>query len=146
MSYCRFSTDDFHSDVYVYEDVSGGWTTHVASKRWTMPERLYPPHIPFTEYHYADYLDRQTEVDKLLKKHGDRIPIGLQFDGETFNDPTPQDCANRLKELKTLGYIIPDGVIDALEKEELCDYCGSRILSGCKCECKGNKDGKDDQH
>ena len=28
MSYCRFGWDS--SEVYVYADVSGGWTTHVA--------------------------------------------------------------------------------------------------------------------
>lgn len=29
MSYCRWSTDDGRSDVYVYHDIRGGWTTHV---------------------------------------------------------------------------------------------------------------------
>lgn len=29
MSYCRWSSDNFKCDVYVYADVSGGWTTHV---------------------------------------------------------------------------------------------------------------------
>ena len=33
MSYCRWSSDFFECDVYVYEDVSGGWTTHVAGRR-----------------------------------------------------------------------------------------------------------------
>lgn len=26
MSYCRWSTDDFKCDLYIYEDVAGGWT------------------------------------------------------------------------------------------------------------------------
>ena len=33
MSYCRFSSEDFSSDVYCYADCSGGFTTHVASNR-----------------------------------------------------------------------------------------------------------------
>lgn len=33
MSYCRFSSDLWQCDVYVYEDCDGGWTTHVASAR-----------------------------------------------------------------------------------------------------------------
>lgn len=33
MSYCRFSSDGFNCDVYVYEDCAGGWTTHVAANR-----------------------------------------------------------------------------------------------------------------
>ena len=28
MSYCRWSSDCHQSDVYVYEDVKGGFTTH----------------------------------------------------------------------------------------------------------------------
>src|SRR5687767_6611694 len=39
MSYCRWSTDDFQCDLYCYEDVSGGFTTHVAGRRkiWDAP-------------------------------------------------------------------------------------------------------------
>jgi hypothetical protein len=33
MSYCRWSSDFGECDVYVYEDVNGGWTTHVAGRR-----------------------------------------------------------------------------------------------------------------
>lgn len=33
MSYCRFSSDNFQSDVYVYADVYGGYTTMVAEVR-----------------------------------------------------------------------------------------------------------------
>ena len=29
MSYCRWSSDGFKSDVYVYADVAGGFTCHV---------------------------------------------------------------------------------------------------------------------
>ena len=31
MSYCRWSCDDFKSDVYVWHDISGGWMTAVSS-------------------------------------------------------------------------------------------------------------------
>jgi len=33
MSYCRWSSDHGECDVYVYADVAGGWTTHVAGRR-----------------------------------------------------------------------------------------------------------------
>ena len=33
MSYCRWSSDDFQCDVYVYESVAGGFVTHVAANR-----------------------------------------------------------------------------------------------------------------
>jgi hypothetical protein len=40
MSYCRWSSNDFQCDVYVYEDVAGGWTTHVACNRVVYSEPL----------------------------------------------------------------------------------------------------------
>jgi hypothetical protein len=33
MSYCRWSSEHFECDVYVYANVSGAWTTHVAGRR-----------------------------------------------------------------------------------------------------------------
>jgi hypothetical protein len=32
MSYCRWSCDDFRSDVYTYAHIDGTWTTHVAGQ------------------------------------------------------------------------------------------------------------------
>lgn len=46
MSYCRFSTDDYQCDVYVYEDVGGWWSTHVAGNRPVYAEPLPDP-VPF---------------------------------------------------------------------------------------------------
>ena len=43
MSYCRFSSDDWQCDVYVYADVAGGWTTHVAAVRFVFDKELPPP-------------------------------------------------------------------------------------------------------
>lgn len=33
MSYCRWSCLDFKSDVYVYANINGAWTIHVAGNR-----------------------------------------------------------------------------------------------------------------
>jgi hypothetical protein len=42
MSYCRWSSDFFECDVYVYANVSGAWTTHVAGRRFKhiVPDEL----------------------------------------------------------------------------------------------------------
>jgi hypothetical protein len=45
-------------------------------------------------------------------------PVGLSNDGESFNDPTPQSCAERLEALRSEGYVVPQGVIDALRAEQ----------------------------
>ena len=43
--------------------------------------------------------------------------IGLPEDGETFNDATAGDCADRLEYLRALGYQVPQYAIDALREE-----------------------------
>jgi hypothetical protein len=42
MAYCRWSSDFFECDAYVYEDVNGGWTTHIAGRRQKhkLPDRI----------------------------------------------------------------------------------------------------------
>jgi hypothetical protein len=46
MSYCRWSSDFFECDVYVYANVSGMWTTHVAGRRLKhrVPDALKAAH------------------------------------------------------------------------------------------------------
>jgi len=145
MSYCRFSSSNWRSDVYVYEDVSGGWTTHVAGRRrlvQPIPELsfsfslklhrwsgckydtetlqfAYPSKIRRAVYHAWIYISafwyRQVHMRSL-----DMIPlrpIGLRHDGETFSDPTPISCALRLLELRSIGYFVPEYAVENLLKE-----------------------------
>lgn len=117
MSYCRWSTDDFQCDVYVYADIAGGYTTHVAGNRVVYQEPL-PPHVSYLT-DLEGWLERHRKVMEMIE-NSPREEITLPHAGETFNDPTPQACANRLQELKSLGYVVPQCVIDDLrmEKEE----------------------------
>jgi hypothetical protein len=129
-------------DVYVYEDVSGGWTTHVASNRSAIPP---VPEIPIT---WIPKLGATWDSEKrkfiypskchrILKRtlmtiwnwsHRlhilslnliPRRTIGNQFDGETFNDTTPGECADTLVMLKKMGYRVPQYAINSLRKEGL---------------------------
>lgn len=141
MAYCRFSSMNWRCDVYTYEDVGGGWTTHVAGRRrpfppipdlplmrlpsfggtWSKDQRrmLYP-----TPWHrigarivfgFSAWWHNRVHMASLhlipLR------PIGLPFDGESFNDPTPEGCAERLAWLRSLGYVVPQFAIDALLAE-----------------------------
>ena len=45
-------------------------------------------------------------------------PIGLPFDGETFDDSTPGETADRLEWLRGLGYRVPQRAIDVLREEQ----------------------------
>lgn len=147
MSYCRFSSDNFMSDVYVYEDVSGGWTTHVAANC-----KLIPP-IPdiiggsfsmrvhkWLGCKFDDSARKVVYPSRMRAMIGKAwysftafwhnkihcgslrlIPsrnIGLPHDGGYFNDETPAECAETLKMLRGLGYRVPQYAIDALESDE----------------------------
>lgn len=115
MSYCRFSSDDFQCDVYVYADCMGGYTTHVAGNRIVYKKPLPPP-VPFEDVNA--YMKRDLKIMKMVDK-ASHVKIGLPCDGETYNDATPDECANRLESLKAMGYRVPQYAIDALREEAI---------------------------
>lgn len=144
MSYCRFSSMNWMCDVYVYEHVAGGWATHVAGRRrmfppipdlmgaafrlrlfkgqWSQEQRrmVYPSRLhaigASIVYGFVAFWHNRIHMGSLRL-----IPlrrIGLPFDGETFNDDTPGECANRLEALRFHGYRVPQYAIDALREEQ----------------------------
>lgn len=149
MSYCRWSSDFFECDVYVYANVSGMWTTHVAGRRFKhkVPDELkaaYPPHSDpdwvdkYMQCEAAVEAWRQTfehdehEVNYLQKdgttrpgvwrtpkdsEYLDLSEIGPEA-GQTFDDACPGECADRLEQLKAVGFNVPQYAIDALREEQ----------------------------
>lgn len=117
MSYCRWSSLNWMCDVYCYEDVSGGWTTHVASRR-----RIHPPTDPGPmpvggpqadwSAWFERYKQAQAELDDIPL-----VPIGLSHDGESFNDPTLETFQDRLTTLRETGYTVPDYVFETIAEE-----------------------------
>jgi hypothetical protein len=43
--------------------------------------------------------------------------IGLPHDGAAFHDETAGECADRLRDLRAMGYHVPQHAIDALTEE-----------------------------
>ncbi len=115
MSYCRFSCDDYQCDVYVYEDVNGGYTTHVAKSRIVFNEPL-----PEKASGVEDWIDRSLKVMKIVER-SQRMIIGLPYDGRTFNDEDAEECAYRLISLKDAGYNVPQYAIENLLSESEAD-------------------------
>lgn len=124
MSYCRWSSEDWSSDVYVYEHVYGGWTTHVARSRHVFNEPLPPTvdlpenfrELPNCEELLDVWVDRYNKVMGLVDK-ASMQEIDLPHAGETFSDLIPQACADRLLMLRSLGYHVPQSAIDRLQEE-----------------------------
>lgn len=114
MSYCRWSTDDFQCDLYVYADVAGGYTTHVAGNRPVFDKPL-PPVVIFADNPEA-WMKRHAEVMRMMDGVR-REPIGLGYDGQTFRDETPEDLLATLTFLRDAGYRFPQEVLDEVESE-----------------------------
>lgn len=120
MSYCRFSSDNFKSDLYVYENVAGCWTVHVAASRHIGDSDCPSITLP-DDPDDKDQLDAAMNSYKAQRewlKSAKLVPIDLPHAGETFHEPTPGACADRIEKLVALGYHVPTGVVEALREEE----------------------------
>lgn len=114
MSYCRWSSDDFKSDLYCYAS-SGGYTTHVANSKHVGDA----PHLDWnslmstnTEEFHKQYT-AQSEWLSTAK----REPIGLPYDGESFHDPDLESFLATVTMLRDAGYHVPTYVFDAIWEE-----------------------------
>lgn len=110
MSYCRWSSDNFCCDLYVYESVQGGWETHVAGRRvvGSVPKIDMSSEKAFLESHH-----KQSE----FMKTAERVDIGLPQDGASFTDYSLNELRARLIWLRELGYNFPDSVLECVEEE-----------------------------
>jgi hypothetical protein len=118
VSYCRWSSDDWQSDIYAYES-DYGYVIHVASQRIVDPI----PRLP-------EWSEEPAEIMRLihaLQHQGEAVasarkePIGLDYDGETFIQPTLDDFEAQLRELAEIGYHVPTYVFEIIESERAND-------------------------
>ena len=125
MSYCRWSCDDFRSDLYIFEHVGGFWALHVAGSRYV---HTPPPTYEFPEEHKVYCDERKISfsltpegVEAWIKwqdTDNPRVAIDLPHAGEFFECATPGDCADKAEELMALGYHCPAYAIERLRDEQ----------------------------
>lgn len=117
MSYCRWSSDNWKCDLYCYEDVNGGYTTHVAGRRRVGD-------VP--DDRMLDMVDGLISAEEWSELHReqmkvlDSLPfedINLPHAGDSFNDPTLEAFKARIMMLRGLGYHVPDYVLADVEAE-----------------------------
>lgn len=119
MSYCRWSSEGFRCDVYVYESTNG-WVTHVAGRR-REPIGDPCPRIVWTD---AEELKRTYDAQHAWLKDENEgklwrwVDVPDPYAGETYNDASPGECADRLEALKAAGLVVPQYVIDSLREEQ----------------------------
>jgi len=129
MSYCRWSSDNGYCDVYVYEDVNGGWTAHIAGRR--RPPGRPPGMIEFMGMYCMagggttpeltaeaqEAIRLLVQAQKAWDEANPHIPIAHDLAGESFNFATPLECADALRMWKVSGLMVPDYAIQELIEE-----------------------------
>lgn len=113
MSYCRFSCMNFGCDIYAYESITGRFMIHVAAVR-VVGEVPKVPHLD--EVTYDEWGEALQEKSEFLQS-ADRRPIGLKYDGQSFAEPDLESFRSRLVELRELGYVFPDYVLEEVDAE-----------------------------
>lgn len=119
MSYCRWSSDNFKCDIYAYESRSG-FEIHVASNR-IIGE---PPQSDYSllnngtasEDQIKEFIRQEIIRGKWLDQCS-RKPIGLPFDGESYTLHDIEDFYDKMIELKSIGYYIPEYVFEIIKSE-----------------------------
>lgn len=124
MSYCRWSSDDFACDVYVWDDIAGGWRTEVAHRRPLIDRTTLPP-VPDPTPDNVDvwveaYLARHNEVSHRLNAltDDDWLVLPEPDGGRSYLHTTPGGCADNLQRLAGLGFNVPPEAIAALRDEQ----------------------------
>ena len=132
MSYCRWSSDSFQCDLYVYRDVEGGWSIHVAKSRRVFHSPIPPPP---PEGDFKATFEHMEAIIRLLRD-ATIVPIGLPYDGKDFRGERDSTVAT-LRMLKEAGYRFPYKIIEEIAAEEenapyidpphRCADCGSTV-------------------
>lgn len=110
MSYCRWSSDNWKSDIYAYES-DYGYEIHVAGNRIVgdVPPVDYMADIETVKRQYAAY--------SAFMDGAERVPINLPHAGESFTCGDLEDFAWRLRLLREVGYHVPDYVFEEIAEE-----------------------------
>jgi hypothetical protein len=115
VSYCRFSCENFGSDIYCYCD-SRSIVIHVAARRHTAATPM--PALP-TGYWDMPAKDMQAILDAQRQwlESAQHTRIGLPEDGHTFLVSTPAEALNKLIALRQAGYRVPEHALVALRAD-----------------------------
>jgi|SRR5581483_2260507 len=112
MAYCRFSSDNFESDLYCYRS-EDGWVTHVAGNRIV---GKVPPLPALKEDNVEEWINAYKAQERFLDTCKMQ-PIGGPYDNQSFLDKSLDQFYARLLRLRNAGYKVPDWVLKDVYKE-----------------------------
>ena len=110
MSFCRFSDDNWKSDVYAYES-DCGFEVHVASQRHVGEIPVVPSIMDTDPDEWLELYNAHMERASKL------VPIGGPHDGESFRYATLRELRDGLLQLRADGYHVPDFALGAIEEK-----------------------------
>jgi len=119
MSYTRWSTDNFRSDVYCYPHIDGHYQLEIASSREMESSEDTNSRVRYRmpiDLPYAGHSFSFDTLKELYNKVRYRMPIDLPYAGHSFSFDTLEELFNKLTELKILGYYIADSAFNNIEK------------------------------
>ena len=130
MSYCRFSSDNWKSDVYIYYGKEG-YTVHVAQYRYTgeipsLPDIL---ETPTEEYHKA-YLAQMEAVNSSPKEK-----IKSELAGATLTFEDPEALIQALRNMQRgEGIHVPEYVFEAIRQDIAWNRNANETKCGAGCD------------
>jgi hypothetical protein len=69
-----------------------------------------------TEQQIEEWIEAENRFDKWMID-ATLVPIGLPHDGEMYSFATASEAAEKMEELRSVGYNVPQYAIDALRAE-----------------------------
>lgn len=122
MSFARFSSDDFTSDVYAYVDANDNMITlHIAAARHNFDRSKLPgitadPRKDIQLYS-EEWLQHHTALMQAIHSSEDMIIYEDEYAGRSYFQLTAEEAIALLDKLEQRGYHIPDGTREAIEEE-----------------------------
>ena len=117
MSYCRWSSMDHACDIYLYADVNGGYTCHVAGNKRVGREPCPPMPAQWWKLPVDDFM-AAIKAQQEWCDNSTLVPLGLPHDGESFYCQPRDTMVDTLTMLKEAGYRMPEDLIKIIQEED----------------------------
>lgn len=110
MSICRFSSDDWKSDVYVYYSARG-IVINVASNRFVDLDDMPKLSNNMSTEEMVETMIEQTNFVSRVE----RVDINGLFDGKSFYVNDEEEAYSMLRSIQNAGYHVPEFVFEELK-------------------------------
>lgn len=111
-SYCRWSSENYTCDLYVYLASDGNYVTHVAAKRVVKAMDFPTIDLSSVTTIYESCIRQRDALSHVIYE-----PIGLPYDGHSFTNDNLTDLLQTLIMLKKIGYNIPKNAFLAIIRD-----------------------------